>query len=497
MNAHAQPIRGRHSLARITRALDRVIPSPLLAIPPILLALGLLSLAPLRIRADTWFDLAAGRDIVQHGLPHSDRLMALTAGRPWQDQQWLAHLTSYGLFDLGGLPLVSLVDAGCLVLALSIAVLAAHRSGASALWIAAVASPLILIQEPSETRAQSFAMPLFAAFLWLLSRDARSPDRRILLILPLLVLWANLHGSILIACALLLMRCAVGAGSALRRRRLRELWRYLGLSAAGLLAPFASPYGWDMFHYYRSTATNGAFRDVVVEWAGTSLRGWFGPVFFLLAALAIVGIARPEIKLGLFDCLCLALLVLLGIDTLRNVVWLPYAAVILLPAGLSRWSPQSPSARLRPLLQATVVAAALGAALFASQVRTPALDDPWPAAQAAAITKAATAHPSLRIVSDEAYSDWLIWNYPALRGRIAFDVRFELLGSRGIGNVARFKEVAGLGWNRPFAGYRLALVDRAGSPRLASALLQERGRRVLSRHGDVIAILRPPAPPTG
>ncbi|MDX6572887.1 MAG: hypothetical protein QOC86_2043, partial [Gaiellales bacterium] len=159
MNAHAQPIRGRHSLGRIVRALDRVIPIPLLAIPPIWLALGLLSLAPLRIRADTWFDLAAGRDIVEHGLPHSDRLMALTAGRPWQDQQWLAHLTSYGLFDLGGLPLVSLVDAGCLVLALSIAIVAAHRAGGSPLWIAAVASALILIQVPSETRAQSFAMP--------------------------------------------------------------------------------------------------------------------------------------------------------------------------------------------------------------------------------------------------------------------------------------------------------------------------------------------------
>ena len=95
----------------------------------------------------------------------------MTAGHPWQDQQWLAHLASYGLFDLGGLPLVSLVDAGCLVLALSVAILAARSFGGSPLWIAAVASPLILIQVPSETRAQSFAMPLFAALVWLLSRE--------------------------------------------------------------------------------------------------------------------------------------------------------------------------------------------------------------------------------------------------------------------------------------------------------------------------------------
>ena len=78
-----------------------------------------------------------------------------------------------------------------------------------------------------------------------------------------------------------------------------------------------------------------------------------------------------------------------------------------------------------------------------------------------------------------------------MRGRIAYDVRFELLGAKGITSVARFKEVAGLSWDRPFAGYRLALVDRAGSPQLVRALLAERGRRVLSRHEDVYAILRP------
>jgi hypothetical protein len=490
VNTHAQPIQ-RPALARLTRLLERAIPHPLLAIPPLWLALGLLSLAPLRIRADTWFGLAAGRDIVQHGLPHSDRLMALTAGRPWQDQQWLAHLASYGLFDLGGLPLVSLVDAACLVGALSIAIMAARSFGGSPLWIAAVASALILIQVPSETRAQSFALPLFAALVWLLSRDARSPDRRILLVIPLLVLWANLHGSILIACVLVLMRCAVGAGGAVRRRRPRELWRHLGLSSAALLAPFASPYGPELLHYYRGTATNGAFRSVVVEWAGTSLRGWFGPVFFLLAALAIVGIARPEIRLGLFDSLCLVFLVLIGIDTLRNVVWLPYAAVILLPAGLARWSPESPGSRLRPVLVVCVLAGAIGLGLLASRVSTPALDDPWPGAEGAAIARAAAADPALRIISDEAYSDWLLWRYPALRGRIAYDVRFELLGSKGITTVARFKEVAGLSWNRAFAGYRLALVDRAGSPQLVRALLAEPGRRVLARHDGVYAILRP------
>ena len=119
MNARVQAPRRTHALARLTHAVEGAIPNPLLALPPLLLALGLLAVAPARMASDTWFGLAAGRDIARAGLPHSDRLTAFTAGQPWQDQQWLAHLTSYGLFDLGGLPLVYLADVACLVGALS------------------------------------------------------------------------------------------------------------------------------------------------------------------------------------------------------------------------------------------------------------------------------------------------------------------------------------------------------------------------------------------
>ena len=154
-DAHAP--RGGHAPTPLARALERAVPEPLLAIPPLLLAFGLLAVAPARFAADTWFGLAAGRDIARHGLPHSDRLTALTAGHPWQDQQWLAHLASYGLFRIGGLALVSLADAACLVTALCIAMLAARRLGGSPTWVTALASLLILIQIPSAARAQTSA----------------------------------------------------------------------------------------------------------------------------------------------------------------------------------------------------------------------------------------------------------------------------------------------------------------------------------------------------
>ena len=243
MSTHDEAPQHPGSIAARVRAWDRAIPNPLLALPLVLLALALLAFAPGRITGDTFFDLVAGRDIVQHGLPHADRLMAFTSGQAWQDQQWLAHLMTYGVYLLGGLPLVSLVDTAFLVAALFTAMLAARALGGAPTWIAAVACPVMLVLVPSTARAQTLVLPLFAVLVWLLARDSRTPDRRILLVIPLLVLWANLHGSVLLASALVLLRCAIGASSALHARRLRDLRRPLALGAAALLAPFASPYG--------------------------------------------------------------------------------------------------------------------------------------------------------------------------------------------------------------------------------------------------------------
>ena len=202
--------------------------------------------------------------------------MALTAGRPWQDQQWLAHLCGYGLDVLGGLRLVSLVDACLLVGALLIAMVAARRLGGSPTWTTAIAAPVMLLLLPTPVRSQAFAMPLFAALIWLLARDARQADRRIWLVLPLLALWANVHGSVLLGSALVLLRCAIGIGIAARTRDARGLRRPLALALAALLAPFASPYGFSLLQYYRATVTSGGFHDLIAEWAGTDLPGIAG-----------------------------------------------------------------------------------------------------------------------------------------------------------------------------------------------------------------------------
>jgi hypothetical protein len=113
----------------------------------------------------------------------------------------------------------------------------------------------------------------------------------------------------------------------------------------------------------------------------------------------------------------------------------------------------------------------------------------YPAAGLAAVRRAVTVEPSVRVFADERYADWLLWRLPALRGRVAYDARFELLSGAEIAAIVIFKNEIGPHWSALASGYRLLVLQRS-SPATAQ-LSHVPGARVLyDRHGMVV-ILRP------
>ncbi len=172
---------------------------------------------------DGWMALVSGRWIVQHGLPSHDTLTLWTHGDRWTDQQWLAQLTLYGLWRLGGVKLALLVHALLVASGITGAALVARARGATARSVTWIAIPAMIAYYPvaSVMRPQSFAFPLFVATLWLVLDDARRPSPRVFASLPLLVLWANLHGSVLLGAALVSGRRILRDGRAAAADRTR------------------------------------------------------------------------------------------------------------------------------------------------------------------------------------------------------------------------------------------------------------------------------------
>ena len=61
----------------------------------------------------------------------------------------------------------------------------------------------------------------------------------------------------------------------------------------------------------------------------------------------------------------------------------------------------------------------------------------WPEERIAAVRQA-TRDPSTRLVATDGTADWLLWRLPGLRGRIAYDVRFELYDEATLDRIARY-----------------------------------------------------------
>ena len=89
-------------------------------------------------------------------------------------------------------------------------------------------------------RAQMLALALFTSMLWLLASQARRPTNRVWLALPLLVVWANVHGSAVALGALLVLLLAAYEA---RAEQGRVVAADYPLGALAPLPALATPYG--------------------------------------------------------------------------------------------------------------------------------------------------------------------------------------------------------------------------------------------------------------
>ena len=445
---------------------------------------------PLRVAQDAWLALAGGREVLHHGLPGTDTLTYWTAGERWVDQQWLGQVASYALYSLGGLRLFALAHVVLAAAALALVATSARRRGASPRAVAwlAIAAAYLLALSAGHVRTQSFAYPLFALVLLLLLDDLRSPGRRVLLVLPLLVLWANVHGSVVLGAAL----AALYGGLLVVRRALPASLRARGalLAVGGPLALLATPYGLHIVGYYHSTLFNSEFKTIVSEWRAPTPSLGLAPLY-VLAALALWLLGRRHARFSAFESVVLLVLLALTFDSQRNLAWLALAAIPLLAPALDDVLPtprRAVSTRLNVAIAGVAAVFALIALAGAAGRSSYAGDYPAPAAEA--VARAAAGDTAARVYANEQFADWLLMTKPSLRGRIAYDARFELLSRQQLEAIARWRGQVGTGWRAAAAGARVIVLALPAEQGAEGVLLGEHGSRLLYRDGKIAVLLR-------
>lgn len=450
----------------------------------------LLVFPPFLLVADSWMNLVAGREIWERGLPRTEELTVYGLGATWTAQQWLAHLLLYGTHALGGHALLVLLTAVVVVTAFAIAAAGARSLGAGPRAIWALFLPVLLAAPWAwSIRAQMLALPFYTALVWLLAAQARAPSRRIWLAAPLLLVWAQIHGSVVLGALLV---CLLGAYELVRSRG--SSWRRSAwLVALAPLAPLATPYGpVAMARYYHRLLIDPPFAGVVTEWQ------WASPAkdtlfFYLLVLLAVPLVILGRRRLASFDVAVLALTLVGALSAIRGVVWFAMACMILLPVAIGRTlesrAPAEPRRRMNAVIAAGCAAVVLGAAVF-TLVRDPAsFESEWPREAVDAVRT--ELRPEDRVYASDRFSDWLLWKLPELRGRMAHDVRFELYDERFFTALRAFFRGRDPEWKSFLDGYRLLVLERGEpQPSYISALLEEPGARVLYRDDTLVAIGR-------
>jgi hypothetical protein len=456
-----------------------------------MLAAIMLGLAPELFVSDSWMTLVTGREIAQHGLPSHEVLTTWAAGRTWTDQQWLAQLIYYGADRVAGLRLVVLLHVALVTFAFASAVYFARRRGASVRSTVILATVSLFVAPWSwQLRAQSIAVPLFVWTLGLVAADVRFQRRRTLLVFPLLILWANIHGSVVLGAGLVALAGAIGLGeTALRRNGAIGLWRSTGLLVAPFACVLASPYSYHLAGYYKLMFFDSPATKVIIEWQAPKPEGYLLVFFVVGAGAALLSIWKWR-RLALYDLAVIAITLAGALKSARGIVWFSLALLVVLPVALDGVIGATPSAIPRRISLA-LSSISITVLLLVVAILFPRSDDwysrLWPAEAAQAVSRQLPAGTS--IYPGDTHSDWLLWLEPSLRGRVAYDVRFELLNGREINAIRHFKSMKP-DWRYALRGAGVVVLDPANSKRQIAALTTVPGARVLYRDDTVIAIRR-------
>jgi hypothetical protein len=445
---------------------------------------------PTLLVADSWMTLVAGREVVENGFPSRDELTVLGLGREWTDQQWGAQLIAYGAHALGGHSLLAVVAALFAVAAFAVAAVGARRLGAGPRAVVLLFFPVLMAAPWTFTiRAQVFALPLYAALIWLLAAEARHRTRRVYLVLPLLLIWANIHGSVALA-ALLTM--GLGAIELVRTRGASGL-RSVALLVLPPLAVLATPYGpVETARYYHLLLVDPPFgRELVTEWRRSD-PSWDTLAFYVLAAIAAIVVVWRRRRVTLFDAATLGFTFVGALLAIRGIPWFALACLVLVPVAIGRRL-EGARPRARRALDGAIAFAAVGLLAVVAVVAVARTDSwyvkNWPQGAVAAVGTALG--PETRVYAESRDADWILWRFPELRGRIAYDVRFEIYDRPTFERIVRFRGEQGEDWKSIADGYEILVLETEQEPTShVQDFLAEPGASVLYSDPRVTVVRR-------
>ncbi len=291
----------------------------------------------------SWQQWLGNQVLTLHHIPSQLGLETFTAnGARWVPQEWLFSTAVAATLPTGHFYVLAIAAALAGVGALAVTAWRAHRRGAST-FATTLTTALVgfAMMQSFGVRAQVFGWALLAIIMLLL--DMESP--LVFLIVPLTVVWANLHASALIVPVLVALWTL---GTAIEDRAWSvRVERNVLLTLATVLAVFLTPFSWHLPAYALQLQTS-AIRASISEWQPPDLTmpAFFAGLLPLIAMGCYFGVAAPRERWR--DGMLFAVTACLSFTAIRHM---PLCALVIAPMVAQRLSSAIPQhARLNVVL---------------------------------------------------------------------------------------------------------------------------------------------------
>jgi hypothetical protein len=284
---------------------------------------------------DTYSHIALGRWIIAHRtVPFVDPFTHTAAGTHWVAFEWLSQVAYAAAHALGGWPAVVMLAAGAVALSCGLLTRFLLRELAPIPTLVLVTAALVMISPHALARPHVLALPLMVVWVAALVRAVDEGEPPPFRLLPLMTLWANLHGSFTFGLAVILpvaFEALWNAPTPTRKPLLRH-WLAFGVLAG--LAGALTPYGLELIEVTHRTIALGPALLTITEWRPQDFSHLQPFEIILLSAFGYAlyrRIALPPLRI-----LMLLGLVHLALSQSRHADLLALLAPLFLAAPLAR-----------------------------------------------------------------------------------------------------------------------------------------------------------------
>ncbi|QQO19786.1 hypothetical protein JJB98_07630 [Bradyrhizobium diazoefficiens] len=256
--------------------------------------------------SDSFWQIKIGQWILDHrAVPTTDFYSFTRAGAPWISTSWLSQVAfafSHAQWGWAG-PVVLTAVAVALAVAIFVYLLDAQIEAPRAVLFAMLA--LLLSIHHVLARPHILALPVMVAWVGLLMAAADRRSAPSWHWLPLMALWANLHGGFVLGLALIGPISLEAVEHAGKGRRLRLFVRWVLFGVGALIASCCTPYGWRTLLGATNILSLGELLSLILEWVPANFATFTSFEGALLGLIALgyyrgLVLSAPRILLILF-----------------------------------------------------------------------------------------------------------------------------------------------------------------------------------------------------